>query len=100
MGIMEPRINGTKAEQEIAKAITKPWYHKVESWLTVINILVLLGSISITYWSSSKPSHIREQCLAEAEMNPTAIATADEMERYKFIDTYYQTCLHRFGLEK
>ena len=100
MGNLEPIINGTKAEQAIAKEITKSWYLKVESWLAFVNIIVLIANISFTYFSSSFPSHVREQCTAEAELNPTAVATMDEVERYKFIDSYYQTCLHRFGLEK
>jgi len=100
MGLLEHKINGTKAEQAIAKEITRPWYRKIESWLTVVNILALLLNIFITYGFSYKPSHIREQCIAEAEFTPTATLMSDEMERQKFIDTYYQNCIRRLGLEK
>ncbi|GEM_PF-1310885 len=100
MGILAPKIEGNEAEKKMAAALSMPWYRKTESWLTVVNILALLLNIFITYGFSYKPSHIREQCIAEAEFTPTATLMSDEMERQKFIDTYYQNCIRRFGIEK
>jgi len=48
MGILEHKINGTKAEQDIAKVLSKPWYKKVESWLTIINITAVIINIYLT----------------------------------------------------
>ncbi len=65
--------------------------------------LIIIGVIivgSAFYWYSYRPSHIRSQCLAEGELNPTAIGISDDAARTKFINDYYQTCLHRFGLDK
>ena len=45
MGLMEHKIEGNKAEQTIARELSKPWYRKIESWLTVVNILALLVNI-------------------------------------------------------
>lgn len=64
--------------------------------LTVI--LVFIAVVPILNERSS--SHTRAQCFAEAELNPTAVATSDDAARHKFIDNYYSDCLHRFGLEK
>ncbi len=99
MGIMESKIEGTKAQQTMAKEMTKPWHRRLETWLTIINLLVLATNIFVTFWYTYEPRQIRERCFAEAEFNPTAISTMDEMKRYEFIDTYYRACLHRFGVE-
>lgn len=48
MGILEHKIKGTEAEQTITKAITKPWYKKVESWLIIVNIVALIANIIIS----------------------------------------------------
>jgi hypothetical protein len=48
MGILEHKINGTKAEQDIAKALIKPWYKKFESWLIIMNIIAVVVNIYIT----------------------------------------------------
>ncbi len=100
MGISAPKIEGNEAEKTMAAALGKPWYRKIESWLTIVNILALLLNIFISYDFSYKPSHIREQCMTEAEFHPQATATSDDVQRQQFIDTYYQNCLHRLGLEK
>ncbi len=42
MGILAPKIEGNEAEKKIAAALSKPWYQKVESWLTVVNIIALI----------------------------------------------------------
>lgn len=100
MGLLAPKIEGNEAEKKIVLALGKSWYQKVESWLTIFNILALLLNIFITYDFSYRPSHIRQQCIAEAEFDPSATTASDETQRQKFIDTYYQNCLRRFGLEK
>ena len=100
MGLLAPKIEGNEAEKKIAAALGKPWYFKTESWLTIVNILALLLNIFITYDFSYRPSHIRAQCMAEAEFNPQTSSASDEAQRQQFIDTYYQNCLHRFGIEK
>lgn len=99
MGLMEPRIVGTKSEQAIAAAMTKPWYQKIESWLIVANIVALIVNTLLIFRGTSSPSNIRAQCFAEAEFTPQAINTADDAQRYKFIDEYYKSCLHRMGVE-
>jgi hypothetical protein len=45
---MEHKINGTKAEQAIAKEMTRPWYRKVGYWLTIANILVLVLNVGVS----------------------------------------------------
>jgi len=47
MGILEHKIEGNKAEKEIAAALKKPWYCKVESWLTIVNIIAIAVNILI-----------------------------------------------------
>jgi len=42
MGLMEHKIKGNEAEQAMAKEMRRPWYEKVESWLTIINIVLLI----------------------------------------------------------
>lgn len=42
MGILKHKIRGTEAEQTIAKEISKPWYKKIESWLSIVNIIALV----------------------------------------------------------
>lgn len=100
MGILEAKNIGTKSEQAIAKEMAKPWYLKVESWLVIVNILALIVNIFITYWHPLSSTRIREQCLVEGELNPTAVSISDDSSRFKYIDDYYKNCLHRFGLEK
>lgn len=55
MGLMEPRINGTEADKAIASVLTnalnKPWYRKVESWLTIVNIVALILNIVLAILS-------------------------------------------------
>ena len=97
---MEHKINGNEAEKTMAAALSKPWYYKMESWLVIINIFVLLANILLTYDISYKPSRVREKCIAEAEFAPTATLMSDEMERQTFIDKYYQNCIRRFGVER
>lgn len=65
----------------------------------IILIFVLVLGF-IFYWYSYKPSNTRAKCLAEAEFTPTAMLISDEMERQNFLDTYYQNCIRKFGLEK
>ena len=47
MGILEHKTKGTEAEQKIAEALSKPWYRKVESWLTIVNIIAIAINIFI-----------------------------------------------------
>lgn len=100
MGLLSSKIEGNEAEKTIAAALNRPWYNKTESWLTIVNIAALLLNIFFTYIFSYQPSHIRKQCIGEAEVTPTATLMSDEMERQKFIDTYYQNCIRRLGIEK
>lgn len=65
-----------------------------------IALIIILILSFLFYWYSYKPNKTRSVCMAEAEFTPTAMLTADEMDRQKFIDTYYQNCIRRFGLEK
>lgn len=41
MGILTPQIEGNEAQKKMAAALSKPWYKKVEAWLTVVNIIAL-----------------------------------------------------------
>ena len=61
-------------------------------------VLLILGFVF--YWYSYRPEHIRAQCLAEGEFSQQAIATNDDVVRAKIIESYYQTCIHRWGLDK
>lgn len=42
MGILASKIEGNEAEKKMAAAFSKPWYGKVESWLTIVNIIALI----------------------------------------------------------
>lgn len=42
MGILASKIEGNEAEKKIAVALGRPWYYKIESWLTVVNIIALI----------------------------------------------------------
>lgn len=100
MGILAPKIDGNEAEKKIASVLNRPWYRKIESWLTILNIVALLFNIFITYNLSYKSSNVRKSCMAEAEFDRRSTIISDDTLRQKFIDSYYQNCLHRFGLEK
>ncbi len=45
MGLLTQKIEGNEAEKKIATALAKPWYCKVESWLTIINIIAVIVNI-------------------------------------------------------
>ena len=45
MGILAPQIEGNEAEKKIATELSKPWFRKIESWLTIVNILAILVNI-------------------------------------------------------
>ena len=62
---MEHKINGTKAEQAIAKEMTKHWYQKIEAWLIIANILLLMVNV----FALSGPSFLR------SESSPTDLLT-------------------------
>lgn len=42
MSILKSKIEGTEAEKTIAKEISKPWFKKIESWLSIVNIIALI----------------------------------------------------------
>ncbi|MDD2646476.1 MAG: hypothetical protein PHV78_01700 [Patescibacteria group bacterium] len=67
-------------------------------FLIFVTLILILGFAF--YWYEYKPRQIRSVCLAEAEFNQTAILKIDDMEALRFIDAYYKTCLHRFGLKE
>ena len=47
---MAPIIDNQQSLKTIASAITRPWYKKPESWLTIANIIALVINISITIY--------------------------------------------------
>ena len=70
------------------------------TWGLVSLTIVLAFATVLPLLNEASSNHVREQCFAEAEFNPTAIGTPDDATRHKFINDYYSDCLHRFGLEK
>jgi hypothetical protein len=48
MGIMEHKIEGNRAEREIAEIMKRPWYRRIENWLTLANIVALIINIVLT----------------------------------------------------
>ncbi len=69
------------------------------TWVLVVLTIILVLTTVPPLLKEGSSGHIRQQCFAEAEFNPTAIATADDVARHKIIDDYYSDCLNRFGLE-
>jgi len=45
---MEPAIKSKEALETIANVVSKPWYKKIEVWLTVFNIIALIINIAIS----------------------------------------------------
>ncbi len=45
MGILAPKFEGNDAEKKMAEVLSRPWYVKVESWLTIINIIAIAVNI-------------------------------------------------------
>jgi len=66
--------------------------------LIILIIVIILGLAFC--WYSYRPSKIREQCMAEAELNIQVVNTFNESERQQLISTHYKNCVNRFGLEK
>ena len=52
---MEHKVKGTEAEQKIAAEISRPWYQKVEPWLSVVNIIFLMVNIALLFSQSQIP---------------------------------------------
>ena len=48
MGLLKPKIKGNESEQKIVDILSKPWYKRFDSWLTVTNIVALIVNIILT----------------------------------------------------
>ncbi|MFA6096839.1 MAG: hypothetical protein WC788_04390 [Candidatus Paceibacterota bacterium] len=66
-----------------------------ENWFKLVILLTVLG---LFYWYEYRPTKIKEKCSAEARFDRRADSLiGDEYE--KFINSYYDDCLMRFGLK-
>lgn len=62
----------------------------------ILIVLVILGSAF--YWYEWRPTKIKEMCSTEARFDRRTDSLVGE-EYQKFINTYYDDCLMRFGLK-
>ena len=70
---------------------------KLKEYKYIILIgLVILGFSF--YWYEWRPTKIKERCSADARFDTRVLSLNDE-EYQKFINTYYEDCLMRFGLK-
>ena len=47
---MAPIIDNQQSLKTIASSLSRPWYKKTESWLTITNIIALIINVAITIY--------------------------------------------------
>ena len=47
MGLLEPKLEGNRAEKKIANELAKPWYKKPEAWFAFIAAVASIIAIFI-----------------------------------------------------
>lgn len=79
--LLESQTEGNEAQKKMAIAMSKPWYHKIEAWLTVLNIIVLIINTGFLFNQSKTQKSIFSSIGSVQEVKCFSYTTYDSSAR-------------------
>jgi hypothetical protein len=102
LGYVKDSISDLKKTIETADKSSK----KLSLIIVIATSAAVLVAVIGIGWDVYKTLHfehgttkIKENCSAEAHLDPRATSQLDDTKRQEFINNYYDDCLMRFGLK-